>query len=256
MKSWKVQKFFGDVVYDLRSRGLLPVAILLVVAILAVPILISRGGGADGGAPAAVSEQSAAELAPENQAAVLAYNPGLRDYKERLSEAASKDPFIQQHVQSGSDSGSGGGSTGVAAAASTTTGSGSGGGSGGSSSSGEIRYYYYETDLAVGEAGGKLKRINKVAPFTYLPSQKAPATLFLGNTKDGNVLGAIFSVANNVAGVEGGTCLPAPDDCQMLEMKAGETADVTYAVDNKVYRIKVLRVDFVVSHKPPKGFSG
>ena len=43
MRPWKVRKFFGDVVYDLRSRGLLPVLILLVVALIAVPILISRG---------------------------------------------------------------------------------------------------------------------------------------------------------------------------------------------------------------------
>ena len=44
MKPWKIQKFFEDVVYDLRNRGLLPVVILLVVALVAVPVLISRGG--------------------------------------------------------------------------------------------------------------------------------------------------------------------------------------------------------------------
>ena len=35
MKLWKVQKFFSDVVYDMRSRNLLLVAILLIVAIIA-----------------------------------------------------------------------------------------------------------------------------------------------------------------------------------------------------------------------------
>ena len=43
MSAWKVQKFFGDLVYDLRSRNLLPVVIMLVVGIVAVPILVSKG---------------------------------------------------------------------------------------------------------------------------------------------------------------------------------------------------------------------
>ncbi len=42
MKPWKAQKFFGDVVYDLRSRNLLPVVVMLVVAIVAVPVLVSK----------------------------------------------------------------------------------------------------------------------------------------------------------------------------------------------------------------------
>jgi len=50
MKAWKVQKFFGDVVYDLRSRGLLPVVVLLLVAMVAVPVPFAyRASAAFGG---------------------------------------------------------------------------------------------------------------------------------------------------------------------------------------------------------------
>ena len=44
MKPWKVQKFFGDVVYDLRNKGLLPVVGVLLIAMVAVPLLIYRDG--------------------------------------------------------------------------------------------------------------------------------------------------------------------------------------------------------------------
>ena len=37
MKGWKLRKFAGDVVYNLRSRGLLPIAIALVAAAVLVP---------------------------------------------------------------------------------------------------------------------------------------------------------------------------------------------------------------------------
>ena len=51
MKLWKVQKFAGDVVYDLRSTNLLLPAVALLVALVAVPVLITRSGS-DGSAGA------------------------------------------------------------------------------------------------------------------------------------------------------------------------------------------------------------
>ena len=93
MKSWKIQKFFGDVVYDLRSRGLLPLAVLLVVAMVAVPILILRAARARARRRRpSWRPKTAADLAPENQAAVLAYDPGVRDYRERLDELPPRTP--------------------------------------------------------------------------------------------------------------------------------------------------------------------
>lgn len=258
MKPWKLQKFFGDLVYDLRNRGLLPPAVLLVIAIVAAPLIISRSGsGSESAAPSqlAAQSQSAGELAPENQAAVLAYNPGVRDYRKRLSELASKDPFKQQFAAppaaaaaaSGDATGvtGGGGTTGTTG----TTGTGSGTGS----ATHTINYFYYETDVAVGEAGGELRRRNKVPVFSFLPSEEIPVLLFLGNVKQGKSAAAVFSVAKNVIAVEGGgDCFPSQDDCQLLVLKPGETGDLTYAVDNKIYRIKVVRVELVVSHKLPK----
>ena len=251
MKSWKIQKFFGDVVYDLRNRGLLPLAVLLIVAMVAAPILILRSSGGEGAPPPTeLAAKSAADLAPENQAAVLAYDPGVRNYRERLDDAVSKNPFKQQFsapvvaagdaaADSGASAASGGGgspATGVSVESSSST-----------------RYFFYETDVAVGAADGQLARHNRIEVFSFLPSQKAPVLVFLGNVAVGGSNAAAFLVAEDVTAVEGGgDCFPSPDSCQMLALKPGATADLTYAVDNKTYRIKVLRVELVTTKKPPK----
>src|SRR3954447_25496560 len=96
MKAWKVQKIFGDIAYDLRSRGLLPVVGLLLVAMIAVPVLISRGSNAKT-TPSLQPTANTAATAPENERAVVSYSPaGLRNYKKRLSSLSEKDPFHQQ----------------------------------------------------------------------------------------------------------------------------------------------------------------
>ncbi len=127
------------------------------------------------------------------------------------------------------------------------------GGSVGSPDGSSTKYFFYETDVAVGAAGGKLARHNRIDVFSFLPSQKAPVLVFLGNVAVGGSNAAAFLVAEDVTAVEGGgDCFPSPDSCQMLALKPGATADLTYAVDNQIYRIKVLRVELVTTKKPPK----
>lgn len=263
MKAWKVQKFFADLIYDMRSRGLLPLAALLVVAMIAVPMYLSSQGS-DPVTPVAAPAPDTAELAPENQAAVVAYEPGVRDYKERLSEQSEKDPFIQQFTVSekatdsleaatsgggdsaatpAPDSGSTGGSTAPAT-----------GGSGGDKPVSSTRhYYFYETDVFVGEVGTELKRVNRVPRTSPLPSKEIPVLLYMGVAGDGKA--AVFSVSRDVVGVGGeGFCSPSPESCQLLALEKGQQADVTYSFDNKVYTVKVADVRLRVTTKKPKSF--
>lgn len=252
MKTWKVQKFGSDLIYDLRSRGLLPLAVLLVIAIVVAPFLISRMSSSDAEPAAGGSLKSASvKEAPEGRVAVVNYSPGLRNYRDRLSERAAKDPFVQQFRSSG-----GGPAAGTASGSTTGTSDTSGGSVGdgtvtitGTTKS-KLYYFYYETDVLAGESGLELKRQNRIDPFTLLPSQETPVVVFLGIASGGKQ--AVFSVSRQVTSVSGeGECYPDPESCELLGIPSGGGADLVYSVDNKTYRIEVARIKFVKSTKPP-----
>ena len=277
MKTWKVQKFFGDLIYDMRSRGLLPLAGLLAAAMVAVPMYLANQGS-EPAPPPPTAPADLGALAPENQAAVVAYEPGVRDYKKRIADQSEKDPFIQQFTVSekATDSleastGGSGGATDPAATPDTgstggttdsTGGSGGKGDSGGSGSGGSggekpsttgTRYFFYETDVFVNEAGLPPKRVNRVPNTSPLPSKEVPVVLYMGVTNGGDT--AVFSVSRDVVSVSAdGICSPSPESCQLLALKKGQTADLTYSYANTVYTLRVADIRLKITRKPPKRF--
>jgi hypothetical protein len=252
MKAWKIQKFFGDVVYDLRNRGLLPVVVLLLIAMVAIPMVISRGSSSG---PSLQPTGATAEAVPETQQAVVSYSPGLRDYKKRLDDLSAKDPFAQQFAQAAAAAGqlSGEsvgvtGETGTPASSSPSSGSVSTGStvvtkkkkkkkkksSGGGT-------YTYQTDIAVGDVNSTPTPFPNVAPMTTVPSTDTPVLIYFGNTADNSQ--ALFLVSNKVTTASGsGVCLPNPDDCALLSLQAGQTEDLVYAGDGKTYRVAVVQI--------------
>jgi len=267
-----VKKYVGDLVYDLRSRNLLLPVIMLVVAIIAVPLIISSSGSKNDSISIGPGVQSSA--APEGQSAVLAYDPGVRNFKKRLSHLSAKDPFVQQFTNSGhglDQVTSSGGSTGGTSSgqlnvsnpadygptgssggsgSGSSGGGGNGGGGGGKNTKTETLYTYYVTNVRVGEAGGTLNTVNGVSQFQFLPSQDKPVLVYLGTTSGGSQ--ALFLVSKDVSSVGGnGTCFPTADACQLLGLKAGAGADLIYGPDGKTYHLDVTKIKRVTSSKPP-----
>jgi hypothetical protein len=255
MKPWKIQKFFGDVVYDLRSRGLLPVVILLVVAMVAVPILISRGGSDESGGSLQPTAGTA-QAPPETEQAVVSYTPaGIRDYKKRLEGLSPKDPFRQQFAQSAAAASqlestvltpttTGATGSGSASTGSTTSETGSTGGGSGKKrtkkKSSKTTYTYSVTVLA-GDVTSTLTPFRSVGSLTPLPGQTTPVVVYYGLSSDYKQ--ALFLVSNKVDSLNGpGTCLPAPDDCSLLALSPGQSEDLHYTQDGKTYRIVVSQI--------------
>lgn len=91
----KLPPFLTNLYADLRDRRLLPVVGVLLVAIVAVPLALKRETQPppplDASAMAAVEGAEVPTLP-----AVLAADPGLRDYRERLDAMRSKNPFRQE----------------------------------------------------------------------------------------------------------------------------------------------------------------
>jgi hypothetical protein len=265
VKLWKVQKFAGDVVYDLRQKNLLLPVIGLLVALVAVPILIARGGSEGSVGPFGFGTTSS-QSSPESENAVIAYHPGVRNYKKRLDKLAAKNPFTQQFTNPPASSGSkSSGSLGEALSGSTgstgvgggsTGGGGTGGGGTGSGESpGKVKsttkttYYWWQADVQVGESGTQLATMNNVKPFQFLPAPDKPVLTYIG-TLSGNQ--AVFLVSKDVVSIGGeGTCFPSVDACQLLGLNAGKGADLIYGPDGKTYHVQVLRVKRVTSSKPP-----
>ena len=271
MKLWKIQKFAGDVVYDLRNRNLLLPVIGLLIALLAVPVLIAKGSS-DGALGPFGFGTSSAESTPEAENAVVAYHPGVRNYKKRLNHLGAKNPFAQQFTNAPAAAGSGSsdslgqalngsstsGSTGVGGG---TTGGGStgggttrGGGGGGGGSHGKVThtttYFWWESDIQVGEAGTPLTTMNSVKPFQFLPSPDKPVLTYIGTVGAGSQ--AVFLVSTDVTSVGGeGTCFPSVDSCQLLGLNPGKGADLIFGPDGKTYHVQVMQVRRVTGSKPP-----
>jgi hypothetical protein len=97
LRNLRVPGFLEDLYYDLKDRRLLPLVALAIVAIIAVPFLLSGGSSkpeipaqaAGGGSSSASASGAAASLT------VVRANPGLRDYRKRLRDRSPTDPFKQ-----------------------------------------------------------------------------------------------------------------------------------------------------------------
>ena len=95
MKGIQTPTVVKNVYRDLRDRRLLSIAIVLVVAIVAVPFLIK---GEDESAPPPLAGDAGRPVpgAEILDAAVLTEQPVLRDFRKRLDRYRTRNPFKQQ----------------------------------------------------------------------------------------------------------------------------------------------------------------
>jgi hypothetical protein len=262
-----------DVYIDLRERRLLPLVVLLLVAIAAVPILL--GGSSGGSTPVGADGEPGTSITvtgpsgSKKKLIVARSTPGLRDYRRRLESRQAKDPFKQQYVNSpeGAQGGSSGaaedGGGGGGGGAATTTG-GDGGATAPTESSGggqtvthtvTRKYYSYAIDVRVvpvssGAGSSKAKPTvrRRLPELTTLPSRKVPAIVFIGPSKDAKK--AIMLVSTDVKSLFGdGVCVLGSDTCQLLALKPGVPETVVYGGREKTFRITLLKMQLLATDK-------
>jgi hypothetical protein len=232
--------FLRSLVQDLIDKRLWPVAIVLVVAAVAVPVVLKK------------SEPQADTVAAARQpskAPVLSGTPvSLQPdgFHNALNGAPLKDPFRQQYLpkppavatgQAQPSQTSSSSSSSSPPSSGTTGGTGSGGG--GSSkppSKGSTK-----VKLRFGTAGTSLKTY-ELAPLTALPSASNPILIYLGLLKDGKT--AAFLVSSDGTPQGDGTCKPSASVCQTLLMKAGDTEflDLNGDTGAAQYELDVLSI--------------
>jgi hypothetical protein len=262
--------FFRNLFNDMRERHLLPVVALLVVALIAVPILM--GGGSDEEAPPPPSATSASVAPPlETDPVVLASEPELRAFKERLADFQTTNPFNQhfkpEEEAESSNSASEALPTDSVTGTTTDPGAtdpgdipplpvdpgdpgnpgdpGDGGGGNPGGGDGGVTLITTRIDVRVGPVGNT-KVVKDVQFMDFLPERKTPVVQYLQG--DFDETNAVFIVSSFVLNTEGdGKCAPSPRQCEFLEMQVGDTQSFQYS-DGKRYMLTLL--DSFVHEEP------
>ena len=260
--------FLKNLVADLIEKKLWPVAVLLLVALVAVPLTLGRSDE-----PAVVAGAPIAPSTAEEQSEIATYN-GIDNGKTRTGDL--RDPFrapgdINKPEAPPAPAGPSvaiapGASGGSASGASTGSSGGSTGGSGFDVPSGSVpglddvgvvpvggsgggaapvkadEKATYSVDLRFGQ-DGKLEARTDVPRLSPLPSSDDPFFVFLGVLADGKT--ATFLVSSDAEATGDGKCLPTPENCERIEMKAGQTEFfdvVTPEGETRQYQLDVVRV--------------
>lgn len=232
--------FFKNVLADLVEKRLWPVAIALVAALVAVPIVLGGSSDESAATPVAGVAPSVASGSGTSKAEVVSLEEQAAGKVQR--KGALKNPFVQHHQPKPVSTTAA--STTAPSGTQTTGGSSSGGSSSGSSSEAstggtsdtpapatqapttpsddtdKAKSTTYRVNFEFGEEGA-MRNYSNVARLTPLPSSDNPFFVYLGLAEDGK--SAVFLV-DGTAEVSGdGKCAPSHDDCQQISLKAGDT---------------------------------
>ena len=218
---------------DLREQRLWPVLAVLLVAIVAVPVLLSKSSSPQ---PVAALPPVAAGVGPNVPTVTVAAAPSAVAPK-----GSSHDPFVQQKLPAApatttaSTTSPGTAATSAPAASSVPVSTTSASKPASSTpvstttptqvstpagSSTQVTYFTYAVDLAFGSVGStapKYRNVERLSPF---PSAKNPILVFLGVQSDRKTV--VFLVSSLAAPAGQGKCTPSARQCEFLSMTAGQ----------------------------------
>jgi hypothetical protein len=220
---------------QLVRRRLWPVALLLVAALVAVPLKLSKTPAV---APAPASTHSVTAAADPTTSYVTLQDQADAEVRRRVLGAA-KDPFAPAPLPKASKASKAAKKKAAAEASATPTPTGSGTASAGSGSSAPApaptavptptptpapTYPLYSIKVRFGKTDGTM-RTETLERNKALPSAVSPVFVYLG-VKDGGKT-AIFLLTGDVVPLGDGRCLPSPTDCQTLDLGVGDTEFLT-----------------------------
>jgi hypothetical protein len=230
--------FLLDLWHDLREKRLAPVAVVLAVALVAVPLVLRKKPEAPPAAPTAATSpaegaQKTLAVKALQEAKLPSSDLGVFDPKDPFKPMSRPEPDASDGKaklpastgsSSGSDTGSAGATSSGSSAGSTSGGGDkSSGGSGGESSPAPAprlapkqKLYTYVVDLKFGKSGAERSR-KGVKRLTILPNDDNPLLVFLGVKTDGKR--AIFLVDSSLSPAGEGKCSPERDTCTFLELQ-------------------------------------
>lgn len=247
-----ITTFFKNVWADLVEKRLWPIALVLVLALVAVPTLIKK----DAADPAMTAPGGVAAIAGAANAGgdeVIALDTGGAAGPQH--GATGRNPFKQLFVPKAKSTAAADGQAGADSGNPGKAGGGSGGdtGTGGDTKSGDSKpttvkktTTTYKVNLRFGQAGA-MRTMKDVARLTPLPSASNPFFVFLGVKDQGSTV--VFLVSSDAKATGDGTCKPSASQCETIEMKAGETEFFDVSTDEGVrqYQLDITSIKKVVT---------
>ena len=216
----------------LVKRRLWPVALLLIGALVAVPMTLAKSPAPAPATPAAAPKGGSDETVAQPVVQLATTTAG--DQRRRRVLGAAKDPFAPAPLPKAKKKkkkakAAAAQATPTATPESTPAAS-SGGGASAPVSSGPVVPTITAPKGSLKVRFGATSTTTEPAPqlvghLDALPDADAPV-LVLESLKD-NGKTAVFTIAGDVTAVGDGKCKPRPEDCQTLELKAGETEFIT-----------------------------
>jgi hypothetical protein len=253
---------------DLRSRRLLPVVGALIVALVAIPLLLSDGGGTPAAHPLASTGSSAGGVGGVPGITVTTTPNGSKLPRH------GHDPFIQQvraratAVAASASASRAAASTAAAAASAASSTPATPAPATASpptpvatttpsqhpatppTSAPKPLYVTYSAKLRFGTAGTKLRTYDHLDRFAPLPSLRKLMVVYLGVERDGRT--AVFLVSSEVAPGGEGSCRPSRTRCIYLYMKPGQKEIFLSTLPSGDVRETVLRYVRVEIHRSTK----
>ncbi|HMS61024.1 MAG TPA: hypothetical protein PKD63_02010 [Solirubrobacteraceae bacterium] len=231
---------------DLVEKRLWPVAVLLAAGLLAVPVVLAKGGDEAVPTPTSGAVLASATVEDETEIVTLDVAPGVRRHAGR-----GQDPFVQpkgstpekaQALESGTaDEGGGGGGGGGGGDAAPAPADDAPAKDETKSSKPKSTAPTYTVTLRFGQADS-MKTLRNVARLTPLPSAQSPFFVYLGAKKDGKTL--VFLVSSDAKATGDGTCRPSAKDCETIELQSGDTEffDLTTTDGVQQYQMDIVKI--------------
>jgi hypothetical protein len=256
-----MQVFILDLWHDLREKRLAPVAVVLLLGLIAVPVLLAKPAEDPGPAPVVAAPKPAEkealaaltkvklgkeEVGKGSTLGVFDPNnpfhvPKSRLPKDDTSSAGLAGPGSGSSPTSGStgaggDTGTGGGDVNF-----NVGGGGVGGGTGGTGGTGgggtttTTTVYKYVVDLTF-TANNRTRHIKGMEKLDMLPNDSSPLLIFMGVTAKGG--DAVFLVDSTLEAAGEGRCKPSEAECAFAYIGAGSEYVFTDQ-DGNSYTIKI-----------------
>jgi hypothetical protein len=234
---------------DLVDRRLWPVAVALLAALVAVPVMLGGGSSAPAPDAAAPLGSQAPATGATAQAAISVSTPSTTP---KDHPGSVRNPFAQHKAPAApatTPATTTPSSTGTPVVPSPSLGLGTPSvpsvtpivpGSGGGKR--DTVTDVWRVNLRFGEAGNQKVR-HDIPRLTPLPSATDPFFIFLGVLSDHKT--AVFLVSSDATATGDGKCKPNPTQCDTIEMKAGDTEFFDVAQGNAgvvQYELDLIKV--------------